>query len=269
MRKRVPERTIDKQMALYFQEFGESGTPLIMVHGLFGSSVNWRGIARQLADRFHIYALDLRNHGKSPHMETMRYADMALDLARFMDSAGLEKAHILGHSMGGKAAMVAALIYPARFDRMMVLDIAPVSYTHTYDDMIDAMLSVDLSSCSARADVEAVLRETIPDDGTRLFIMQNVVAQEGELSWRLNLPVIKEYMSDIIGFPSSEMQGKQFEGPVQMIYGENSDYVKASAGPVVRDYFPNSGFQSIENAGHWLHVDQPEALIEMLREFLS
>jgi esterase len=259
-------------MALYFQEFGETDSPaapLVIVHGLFGSSVNWRAMARKLAEKRKVYTVDMRNHGKSPHMDIMSYEAMAMDLVRFMDSAGLKQADIVGHSMGGKASMVAALLYPEHVKSLAVLDIAPVTYTHSYSEMLNAMLAVDMTKCSSRSQVESKLKKWIPDDSTRLFIMQNVLAADGELTWRLNLPVLIEYMDDIIGFPAALVEARQYEGKVAMIYGKNSDYVKASAGPVVRDYFPESEFISVEDAGHWIHVDQPEYLLELLQNHLN
>jgi esterase len=259
-------------MALYFQEFGEAdgpSAPLVIVHGLFGSSVNWRAMARKLAENRKVYTVDMRNHGKSPHMDIMSYEAMAMDLVRFMDSAGLKQADIVGHSMGGKAAMVAALLYPEHVKSMAILDIAPVTYTHSYTEMLNAMLAIDMEKCSSRSEVEEKLKKGIPDDSTRLFIMQNVVAGDDGLAWRLNLPVLIEYMDDIIGFPAELVEARRYEGNVAMIYGKNSDYVKASAGPVVRDYFPNSEFISVDEAGHWIQVDQPEVLLELLQNHLN
>ena len=259
-------------MALYFQEFGEAGSPsapLVIVHGLFGSSVNWRAMARKLADKRKVYTVDMRNHGKSPHMDIMSYEAMAMDLVRFMDSAGLKQADIIGHSMGGKAAMVTALLYSEYVKSLAVLDIAPVTYTHSYTEMLNAMLAIDMAKCSLRSEVEAKLKYGIPDDSTRLFIMQNVVTGGGELTWRLNLPVLIEYMDDIISFPAELVEARHYEGKVAMIYGENSDYIKASAGPVVRHYFPNSEFISVDDAGHWIQADQPEILLELLQSHLN
>lgn len=259
-------------MALYFQEFGEAGgsfAPLVIVHGLFGSSVNWRAMARKLAEKRMVYTVDMRNHGKSPHMDVMSYEAMAMDLVRFMDSAGVKQADVIGHSMGGKAAMVAALLYPEHVKSLAALDIAPVTYSHSYTEMLNAMLAIDMAKCGSRSEVEEKLKHGIPDDSTRLFIMQNVVANGSELVWRLNLPVLIEYMDDIIGFPTELVESRHYEGNVAMIYGKNSDYVKASAGPVVRDYFPNSEFISVDDAGHWIQVDQPEILLELLQNHLS
>ena len=258
-------------MALFFQEFGETDTPMfpvIIVHGLFGSSVNWRGVARKLAKARKVYTVDMRNHGKSPHLDVMSYEAMATDLVRFMDSAGVKKADIIGHSMGGKAAMVTALLYPEHVKSLAVLDIAPVTYSHRYTDMLDCMAAVDMAACHSRSEVEARLKQGFPDDATRQFIMQNVIAKGDQLAWRLNLPILTKYMDEIVGFPVTQVEGHHYDDRVTMIYGSDSDYVKASAGPVVRDYFPNSEFISVEDAGHWIHVDQPEVLVELLQTSL-
>ena len=197
-------------MTLYFEEQGEGGM-VALVHGLFGSSVNWRGIARRLASRYRVYNLDLPNHGRSPHTAAMTYADMCAALHDFNKAAGAAAMDWVGHSMGGKAVMDLALQHPDCVRKLVVIDIAPVRYTHSHAAYLDAMLAIDLEAIASRADAEKRLRDAVPDSATRLFLLQNLVLAKGAYRWRLNLPVIRRHLSEIMAFP--DHAGATFRGP--------------------------------------------------------
>jgi len=254
---------------LHYQDYpGPSeAAPLVLLHGLFGSSTNWRGVARQLSRRRRVLAMDMRNHGRSFNDDEMTYPDMAGDVLATLDAAGVERADVLGHSMGGKAAMVAALRNPGRVRRLVVVDIAPVIYTHSHLPLVDAMLGLDVSALSSRAEADEKLAGSIADRAVRQFLLQNLDKAEQGYSWRLNLPVLRQVMEDLVGFP--EMNGLIFDGPILFLRGAESDYVQPEHRPRIERYFPNAAYAAVAGAGHWVHADQPAALAEHVEEFLT
>ena len=253
-------------MALYYEQQG-SGDPVVLVHGLFGSSTNLRGIARKLSHSFHVISVDLPNHGRSPHTATMNYRDMSSALLDVLHHVGLDKVNWVGHSMGGKALMDLALTHPGRVERLVILDIAPVQYSHGHLPFIDTMAALDLSGIASRADADRALSTAIPDAATRLFLLQNLVQKDGSFDWRLNLPVLREYHDQILGFPA--YGDVTFDGPSLILSGANSPYVSADYHGDILRYFPNASFQVVQNAGHWLHADQPQAVCDAVARFLS
>jgi len=244
-----------------------SGAPLLLLHGLFGSSSNWRGVARQLAASHAVHSLDLRNHGASPWADSMDYAAMADDVLQLMDRLGLKQSAVLGHSMGGKTAMALALRHPQRVSRLIVVDIAPVLYTNTLTPFADAMRSANVLNAATRAEVQARLCQAVPDPAVVPFLMQNLVMQNNHFDWRLNLMGISASMSELCGFPS-ELLGSRFAGPVTAIAGAHSDYVTESNGVEFLPMFPRIRVEGIADAGHWVHADQPEAFLACVRRVL-
>ena len=238
--------------------------PLLILHGLFGSATNWRSIARQLSTQQPVFALDLRNHGASFWDNTMDYPALADDVARFIEQHELGSVHIIGHSMGGKTAMTLALTRPELVDRLVVVDIAPVTYAHTHAPFIDALLQLDLTALSSRSQADQALHEAIPEDGVRQFLLQNLVQQDGTFRWRINLPILREAMPALIGFPELNTH---YAGPALFLYGENSDYVLPRYTAAIERYFPNAQFQAVAGAGHWLHAEQPALMVETARQF--
>ncbi|MEL7211615.1 MAG: alpha/beta fold hydrolase [Pseudomonadota bacterium] len=242
---------------------GPDGTPLLIAHGLYGSARNWGVISKRLSDRGRVIAVDMRNHGASDWQSSHSYADMAGDLAETLESIG-EPADVLGHSMGGKAAMVLALTRPDLVRRLVVADIAPVAYSHTQQGMIDAMHGVDLSGVEKRSDADAQLAKTVEDQGVRAFLLQSLhVAGK---RWRLNLDVLSAEMEKIIGFP--EVTGA-FNGPTLFLSGGASDYVQPAHREVIKPLFPNAKFAKIPGAGHWLHAEKPREFEAAVRAFLD
>ena len=242
---------------------GPDGPPLLIAHGLYGSARNWGVIAKRLSDRGPVIAVDMRNHGASDWHSTHSYADLAGDLAETLESIG-KPSDVLGHSMGGKAAMVLALTRPDLVRKLVVADIAPVAYQHTQQGMIDAMRGVDLSRVEKRSDADVELAKTIEDQGVRACLLQSLnVAQK---RWRLNLDVLSAEMDKIIGFP--QLTGV-FEGPALFLSGGMSDYVLPEHRPQIRSIFPNAKFAKIPGAGHWLHAEKPREFEAAVRAYLD
>ncbi|WP_147127394.1 alpha/beta fold hydrolase [Shimia ponticola] len=246
---------------LAFQEFGTGGTPLIIAHGLFGSGRNWGVIAKRLAESRRVITVDMRNHARSFWDPDHSYAALAGDLQEVIARFGT--VDLLGHSMGGKAAMVAAL-NGAPIRKLIVADIAPVAYGHTQLPLIEAMQALDLSGIEKRSDADAALVSQIPDPTTRAFLLQSLDVKTR--TWRLNLDILAEQMPDIIGFP--DISGS-CEAPALFLAGATSDYVLPEARPRIRELFPNSRFAKIPGAGHWLHAEKPREFEAAVRVFLD
>ncbi len=251
---------------LVFEELGSPGdVPLVILHGFFASSRNWRQVAEKLAAGFHVFVPDMRNHGASPHHPVMDYPSMAADLLQFMDAQGLTTASLLGHSMGGKVAMWFALNHPGRMDKLIVADIAPVSYKHGFDNLIQALKALPLHEISNRKQAELLLAPATPDLSYRQFLLQNLVLKDGAYCWRIDLDIFLLMAPNIAAFPSVE-QLTPFTGKTLFLAGEESGYVKADD---VSALFPNATLNVIANAGHWLHVQQPGVFIEQVERFLQ
>ena len=237
---------------------GPDTTPLLIAHGLFGSARNWGVIAKRLSAVRPIVTVDMRNHGSSPWHDTHSYADLADDLAEVID----RPMDVLGHSMGGKAAMVLALQNPDKVKRLIVADIAPVAYTHSQMDPIDAMRRVDLNSITSRAEAKAQLGDLEP--GVPDFLLQSLDLKLKK--WRLNLDVLTAEMDKIIGFP--DIAG-QFDNPTLFLSGANSDYVKRADRDQIKTLFPAAKFAKIPGAGHWLHAEKPREFEAAVAAFLA
>ena len=236
---------------------------LLIVHGLFGSGRNWGAIAKRLAPERRIVSVDQRNHGQSPWHDTHGYEDMAQDLADVIEAQGAPM-DVLGHSMGGKAAMVLALTRPELVNRLIVADIAPVKYEHDQNQNIASMRSVNLNGVTKRGDAVDQLAATIEDPTLRSFFTQSLDVKERR--WRLNLDVLEAEMPKILGFP--EVSGS-FEGPTLFLAGATSDYVLPEHRPVIRDLFPKARFVKIAGAGHWLHAEKPREFIQTVQAWLN
>jgi pimeloyl-ACP methyl ester carboxylesterase len=244
-----------------------SGEPLIVMHGLFGSSNNWQTHARRFASRFEVFNIDLRNHGKSFHADEMTYAAMADDVERLLRSLGLGASNFLGHSMGGKVAMTIAVNYPELVSRLVVADIAPVSYFHHYDDLIEPILALPLDTIGSRAEADQLLRQNIPEDQLRAFLLQNLTREDGVWRWRVNWEAIQRDMEFLTGF-SDLTDNWRIDVPTLFIRGSRSDYIGETEIEVIDAHFANAGVATLEDAGHWLHAEQPEAFARLVLEFL-
>ena len=237
---------------------GPAGTPLLIAHGLFGSARNWGVIAKKLSADRPVIAVDMRNHADSPWYNTHSYHDLAQDLAEVID----EPMDVLGHSMGGKAAMILALTHPAKVNRLIVADIAPVAYTHTQMGPLAAMQQLDPSQVTTRADAKEKLGTLEP--GVADFLLQSLDMKEKR--WRLNLDVLQAEMDKIVGFPDVDAQ---FTGPTLFLSGGASHYVRTEDRPRIKALFPHAKFAKIPDAGHWLHAEKPLEFMAAVRTFLS
>jgi esterase len=245
-----------------------SGPPLVVLHGLFGSSGNWRGIARELAASHSVFSVDLRNHGASPWADSMDYLEMSDDVLRLIERLGLDRPAVMGHSMGGKTAMALALSHPAQVGRLIVVDIAPLSYADTLTPFAEAMRGADVLAAASRTEVQRRLQNTVPDRGVVPFLMQNLVTRNDHFDWRLNLLGISAAMPQLCTFPSV-LLGARFDGPVTVIAGKDSDYVAQHDGASFRPMFSDVRVEVMAGAGHWVHADQPTAFLASVRQALG
>ncbi len=239
-------------------------SPLLIVHGLYGSARNWGVVAKKLSAERQVFAVDMRNHGTSPWHDSHGYPDLAADLAEVLNHIG--PADVLGHSMGGKASMMAALRHADLVKRLIVADIAPVAYTHTQLPFVHAMKSVDISVIEKRSDALAQLQAAgVGDPTLRSFFTQSLDLKEKK--WRLNLDVLEVEMPKIMGFPDN-VSG-QFDAPTLFLSGANSDYVLPDLRPTIRAMSPKAKFVKMSGAGHWLHAEKPTEFIATVRAWLN
>lgn len=239
------------------------GTPLLIVHGLYGSGRNWGVIARRLSDRWRVLTPDMRNHGDSPQTDTHSYPDLAADLAEVIDAHG-GRAHVIGHSMGGKASMMLALTQPDKVASLLVADIAPVAYTHSQIQFIEAMRSVDLDKVEKRSDAVEQLARVVSDKTLQNFFTQSLDLQNKR--WKLNLDTLAAEMPKILGFP--EVSGR-YDGPTLFLTGGLSDYVRPEHRDRIRVLFPHARFARMPKVGHWLHAEDPRGFEASVRAFLD
>lgn len=228
--------------------------PLLIVHGLYGSARNWNVIAKRLSADRPVLSVDMRNHGDSPRADVHGYPEMAADLAEVIAAHG-GRAHVLGHSMGGKASMALALSDPDKVASLLVADIAPVAYGHTQIQFARAMMAMDLTGLTSRSTADARLAEAVEDPGIRAFLLQSLDLRADPPRWKLNLPVLATEMDKIIGWPA-DLDGA-FEGDVLFLSGGTSDYVLPEHRATIRALFPQARFAKIPGAGHWLHAEKP------------
>jgi len=252
-------------VALHFETLGR-GRPIMILHGLFGSARNWQGIAGQLCTNYRLIMVDLRNHGHSPHHHKTGYVDMAEDLRALMKMLNMEKVSLLGHSMGGKVAMLFALHYPGLIDKLLVMDIAPVSYVRGFAALIDAMLALPLEDIQNRSDAARILEHDVADAGVRTFLLQNLVRKKDGYEWRLNLHALKAGLRELGDFPR---QDRQYHGPALFLGGADSDYLLPGHHPAIHALFPHARIEMIPGAGHWLHADQPQGVIDHIKRFIG
>jgi len=243
-----------------------SGSPLIILHGLFGSLDNWMTIAKALEETRKIYLLDLRNHGKSPHSDVFDYNAMAEDIEEFTQKHNLDKFDLLGHSMGGKAAIKFALSNPGKVNKLIVVDIGPKFYPVHHALILRGLKSLALANITSRDQADKILAEHIADFGTRQFLLKNLQRNESGFGWKMNLPAINDNIENV----GEDLTGLGiYNHPTLFIRGKNSDYIKDSDFEQITTQFPVSEIKTIENAGHWVHAEQPEKLLEVLSQILN
>lgn len=254
-------------MDLFYNQYGEDGPPMIILHGLLGANGNWHTLSRTaFSEVATVYAVDQRNHGRSPHTDAMDYPLMAQDVDAFAEQHGLGSVHLLGHSMGGKTAMQTALTYPDRVDRLVIVDMAPRAYPPNHADLLEALAGIDPSDFDDRDEIDGALADDVPSWAIRQFLLKNLKYDGEEYSWTMNLEAIRGHYDEIRGALPAE---GTFEGPTLVVRGERSDYVTDDDRTAFQKYFPNVEMKTIEGAGHWVHADAPEAFADVVVDFLS
>jgi esterase len=254
-------------MQLNTRQYSTVGPPLVLLHGLYGNHANLAWLARQLADRYAVYGIDARNHGQSDWQPTMSYEALAGDLHDTIDALGLDQVNLLGHSMGGKTAMQFALRYPQAMQSLVVVDIAPVDYHRSRDKVIGALQQLDLATLTSRQDADARLAEHIVEKGVRDFLLTNLQRNaDGQFSWRINLPVLVDSFPRLTGWPETD---SVWQGPTLFIRGEHSDYIQPAHQQAIETLFPAAEISTVDDAGHWVHSEKPEAVLALVSGFLG
>lgn len=252
---------------LNHKSFGK-GPALVLLHGLFGMLDNWQTLARKWADTRRVVLVDLRNHGRSPHQSDMNYDLMAHDVAELLEELGIDNCDLLGHSMGGKVAMQVALTFPELVDRLIVVDMAPRRYRPGHDSIFAALESLDTAAITSRQEAAEALGRHITDPGIQLFLLKNLARDPaGGYRWRMNLPAIKAAYPQLIDPVGNA--GESFGKPVLFVRGGKSGYVQDEDWPLIEILFPAAKLATVENAGHWVHAEAPEAMLNLVDTFLK
>lgn len=254
-------------MLLNYHEFGQ-GRPVIILHGLFGSARNWQSIAKSLAESHRVITPDLRNHGHSFHEDSMSYIDMADDVITLCDHLDINDAILIGHSMGGKIAMSIALLHPEQLSALIIADIAPFDYEHSFHDLVEAMLNMDLKNLKHRADAEAELAKVTDDINTIQFILQNLIREEGNYCWRVNLDTIYNSLTELSQFPKN-LNSRVCHMPSLFLGGSESAYLRSIHNTAIYKHFPAAEITMIEGSGHWLHAEKPKEFLHEVKCFIN
>ena len=253
-------------MQLHVERLGE-GTPLLILHGLFGSGQNWRTLAKRvLAPHFEVWAVDLRNHGQSPHTDVFTYEAMADDVIALIEDEAPGAVHLLGHSLGGKVAMHVALRAPHLIEKLIVVDIAPKAYNARHSDILSALKGLELETMGNRNDIDAALSTDIPNAMVRQFLLKNAQRRpEGGFAWKINLAAIDANYHRV----NEPLEGyAPNQGPTLFVRGGKSTYILDDDIPLIREWFPSAELSTIAEAGHWVHYEAPKPFSEAIRTFL-
>ncbi len=258
--------TIQDTVDLAFDVFGEEHAPaLIVIHGFFASARNWRTFAKYLAKEYRVFVVDMRNHGASPQAQVMNYPLMTDDLLQFIQQQKLDRPHILGHSMGGKIAMWLALNYVDKLGKLIIADISPTQYSHCFNHTIQALKSLPLHELSNRKQADTFLAGAIKEPDYRQFLLQNLLLIDGHYQWRVNLDFFLQNAPYIVGFPETT-HAQFYAGETLFLGGEHSDYIHPQD---VERLFPKAAIHTIQQASHWLHVQNPKQFIDEVVNFLK
>lgn len=255
------------QSILYSRIEG-TGKPLLILHGFFGMSDNWKSIGSVLAQKnFQVHLLDLRNHGRSFHDQAFSYDEMAQDIVQYLAHHQIEKCHLIGHSMGGKVAMQTACLYPDKIEKLIIADIGPKYYPPHHQTILEALNAIDFSKNPDRSEVQAILANYISDQGIQQFLLKNLYRKTADqLAFRFNLPILTQKVEEVGKALPNELI---FSKSTLFIYGKNSNYIQSTDEAGILNQFPKAIFIGLENAGHWLHAEQPEAFIDTTLKFLN
>jgi len=251
---------------LHSKIVGSGEKHLLVLHGLFGQLDNWNTLGKYFGEEFTTHLIDLRNHGRSFHNEDSSLKAMTQDIVNYMDANNIEKAHLLGHSLGGRIVIDFAMQYQDRLDHLIVADMAPKAYQPHHNTIFKALKSINFEEISSRKDVENIFEQYIPEVGVRQFLMKNVYhAENGQYAFRFNLSSLDKYYQELIG---SELLKGIFNGPTLFLGGANSNYILAEDEIMIKERFPNAEIKKIANAGHWLHAENPKDFVTEVMNFL-
>ena len=246
---------------------GEKPKHLLILHGLFGQSDNFATLAKQFAEHYTVHAIDLRNHGRSFHSDDMSFEAMSDDILNYLNHHQINSCYLLGHSLGGRSVIEFAYKHPEKIEKLIVADMAPKAYPPHHQGIIKALNSVDFDKVEKRSDVEEVLKQYIPDLGTRQFLLKNVYhAENGQYAFRFNLKTLTDSYNELVG---GNLTDGVFDKPTLFLRGEKSDYIQDSDFELIRKHFPNSDIKTIPNSGHWVHAENPKAFFDFVVEFLG
>jgi len=254
---------------LNHKSFGQ-GDAIVILHGLFGTLDNWQTLAKKLAEDYYVFLVDQRNHGRSPHVEGMSYPLMANDLKGFLEQNWIHQTHIIGHSMGGKTAMQFALEYPDVVDKLVVVDIAPKTYLGGHELILSALRNFPVTQVENRKEAEQILLEAgVEELGVRQFLLKNLTrSKTGGYEWKMNFSEIDKHYANILA--NIEIENKSsFEGETLFVRGANSNYVLDEDLGAIQSLFPKAELETISQSGHWIHAEQPQALLKLLKGFLA
>jgi len=252
-------------MKLFFRQQGQ-GKPLIILHGLLGSSDNWHSLGKLFADSFSVYIVDQRNHGQSPHSNEFNYKALTEDLEEFMTENKIENPHIIGHSMGGKTAMNFAVKNPTGVDKLIVVDIVPKKYLVRHDRLMEGMKAIPLEKITTRTEAEVALAGYEPDPAVRQFLLKNLSRNnEGRFTWRVNLPAIDQHLQET---GEAMIYKGVFHGPTLFINGKKSDYYHVTDDDLIKNIFPNAEIILLDT-GHWVQAERPQEFAHLVLQFLK
>lgn len=254
-------------MKLYYRKLGQ-GQPLIILHGLFGQSDNWNSLAKQFSENgFEVYTVDQRNHGLSPHDDVWNYKSMSEDILELINDNQLQNVILLGHSMGGKTVMQFAIDHPQYIDKLIVVDIAPKYYPQHHQSVLNALQAVDFSVVKTRREVEDILSQYLTDFGTKQFLLKNIYWKyDGTLSWRFNLNVIAQQIENV---GEATPVDNVCDVPTLFLRGEKSHYILDEDIDMIQEIFPRTMLETIKDAGHWVHAENPIAFFECVMNFIK
>lgn len=252
-------------MKLNYKKYG-AGRPLIILHGLFGMLDNWLTMGKRFSSEFEVFLVDQRNHGKSPHTEEFSYAHMADDLLEFIEDHHLKGVCLIGHSMGGKTIIEFAHEHSLYISKMIIADMGPKGYPVRHDGLIEAMQNLNLSLYKSRAEADFALKAYISNTAIRQFLLKNIQWTQGrKLAWKFNLKILSKNLSET----HVDMLSYRISVPTLLLYGEASDYVLKEDWPAIKEVFSDVTLESIPNAGHWLHAEEPELFYQKCLHFLN
>ncbi len=252
---------------LHSKIVGDKTKHLLIFHGLFGQSDNFATLAKQFAELYTVHAIDLRNHGRSFHSDDMGFDAMSDDILNYLNHHQIDSCYLLGHSLGGRSVIEFAYKHPEKIEKLIIADMAPKAYPPHHQGIIKALNSIDFEKVEKRSDVEDVLKQYIPDMGTRQFLLKNVYAKEsGKYAFRFNLKTLTDSYDGMVG---GNLTDGIFEKPTLFLRGEKSDYILDADFELIRQHFPNAEIKTIPNSGHWVHAENPKSFLKEVTAFLG